>query len=76
VLHVLLAGLHQFRQFLMALAHQHVDVRPGLAHAVLEAHQPVIENDRISCDKKQHDQRDDGARAHQNYSRIRTGKAF
>ncbi|MNP18248.1 hypothetical protein D3C76_1107210 [compost metagenome] len=58
VLHVLLAGLHQLGQFLMALLEQHVDVRPGLADAVLEAYQAVVEHHQVAAQQQsQHTQR-------------------
>jgi hypothetical protein len=33
----------QFRQFVMALLEQHIDVRPGLGDVVLDLHQAVVD---------------------------------
>jgi len=64
VLHVLAAGLHQFGQFFMALAQQHVDVRPGLADAMLQTHQTVVEDHPIGGDEEQHHQHNHHTQAH------------
>ncbi|MCY1521898.1 hypothetical protein D9M68_567360 [compost metagenome] len=57
MLHVLLAGLHQLGQLVMPLLEQHLDVRPGLAHAMLQANQGVVEDHRVGGDQNQdHDQ--------------------
>ncbi|MCY1361031.1 hypothetical protein D9M69_476820 [compost metagenome] len=68
VLHVLLAGLHQLGQFLVTLLEQHVDVRPGLAHPVLEAHQAVVERHRIGGQEDEDDDQRNTGQAHAGFS--------
>ena len=69
VLHVLLAGFHQLGQFVVSLLEQHVDVRPGLAHAMLEAYQPVVQRHRVGAEQDEDNDDDHGGQAHAVFSR-------
>ncbi|MNZ99653.1 hypothetical protein D3C78_1189880 [compost metagenome] len=64
VLHVLLAGFHQLGQLIVALAQQHVDVRPGLADPVLETHQGVVDLHRITGQQDAGHQNGDSTQTH------------
>ncbi len=48
-LHVPLAGFHQFRQLVVTLLQQHVDVRPGNFDVFPQAYQSVVDADEIDA---------------------------
>ena len=48
--YVLLAGLHQFGQFVVALLEQDINVGPGLGHIVFQAYQIVVNQYAIEQD--------------------------
>lgn len=48
-LFVLLANLDQFRQLIMALLEQHINVGPSLGDTMFECNQTVIERDAKYC---------------------------
>src|SRR3569833_1516848 len=64
VRHITFAGLHQFRQFVVTLFEQHVDVRPGLHHTVFQPHEVVVDDGRIDKKDGQQDQQDERATIH------------
>ncbi|SST10505.1 Uncharacterised protein [Acinetobacter baumannii] len=64
VLHVLLAGLDQLRQLVMALLEEHVDVGPGLAHGVLQPYQAVVEHHRVAGEQQQDNPESDSGQTH------------
>src|SRR3990167_4381303 len=64
MLHILLAVLDQLGQLLMALLEQYIDIRPGLADSVLQAHQGVVEHHRVSSREDQNNDNGDAGKAH------------
>lgn len=64
MLHVLLAGLDQLRQLVMALLEEHVDVGPGLAHGVLQPYQAVVEHHRVAGEQQQDNPESDSGQTH------------
>src|SRR3546814_4882377 len=72
-LHVLLAGLDQLRQFVMALLEQHVDIAPRLADGVLQIHQSVVDDDGVG-QRSQHQCQPDECDQHVPPKEIPSGR--
>ena len=48
VAHVSFAGLDEFRQFIVSLYQQYVDVRPVLTHVLTQEYEAVVDDDEVN----------------------------
>jgi hypothetical protein len=62
--HILLAGLDQLGQFVVALLEEHVDIRPGFCGIMLQTDQTVINDDGVKAQDEKQSEQDKTAHRH------------